>query len=154
MLKIRLARVGKKKQPSYRLVVSDSTKDLYGKSLEILGHYNPFTKVCEVDKDRVSYWVSQGAQLSPTVNNLFIDQNIISGKKVKASSGKKKKAEAESKKEEKSAEAVGEKKAETKAEAPKETGPEIKPEEKPKAETPTPAEKPTEVKSDQKTKNA
>ena len=129
MLKIRLARIGKKKQPSYRFVVLESTKDLYGKSLEILGHYNPFTKVCEVDKDRVSHWVSHGAQLSPTVNNLFIDQNIISGKKVKASWGNKKKTEAE-----KPAEA----KTQTKPKPTAQKQPAVKSETKPE----TPAEKP------------
>jgi len=51
MLKIRLARVGKKKKPTYRFVVSESGRDLYGPSLEILGHFNPFTKVVDVDKE-------------------------------------------------------------------------------------------------------
>ena len=96
MLKIRLARLGKKKQPTYRFVVSDSQKDLYGRQLEILGNYNPFSKVCDVKKDRILYWVSKGAQCSPTVFNLFVDQNVLTGKKVKASSiSKKKKAKAE-----------------------------------------------------------
>ena len=89
MLKIRLQRIGKKKQPSYRFVVSDSKRDLYGKQLEILGTYNPFTKVCEVKKDRILYWISVGAQKSPTVHNLLVDQNVISEPKVKASKGKK-----------------------------------------------------------------
>jgi len=90
MLKIRLARVGKKKSPSYRFVVSESSKDTYGKSVEIVGHYNPFTKVCEVSKDRILYWISKGAQPSATVYNMLLDQNVIVGKKVKASKGKKK----------------------------------------------------------------
>jgi small subunit ribosomal protein S16 len=93
MLKIRLARVGKKKQPTYRFVVSDRSKDTYGKALEILGHYNPFTKVCEVKKDRILYWIEKGAKPSPTVHNLFIDQNVISGQKVKASKAGKKSQE-------------------------------------------------------------
>ena len=96
MLKIRLARLGKKKQPTYRFVVSDSQKDLYGRQLEILGNYNPFSKVCDVKKDRILYWVSKGAQCSPTVFNLFVDQNVLTGKKVKATNvSKKKKAKAE-----------------------------------------------------------
>ncbi|OGY53949.1 MAG: 30S ribosomal protein S16 [Candidatus Buchananbacteria bacterium RIFCSPLOWO2_01_FULL_45_31] len=90
MLKIRLARVGKKKSPAYRFVVSENARDLYGKQLEILGHYNPFSKVCEVKKDRILYWISQGAQVSPTAHNLLVDQNVITKEKVKASkSGKK-----------------------------------------------------------------
>jgi len=96
MLKIRLARVGKKKRPAYRFIISESSRDTYGKALEILGHYNPFSKVCEVNAERVKYWISVGAQMSPTVNNLFIAQNVISGEKVKASkAGKKKKGEPE-----------------------------------------------------------
>ena len=90
MLKIRLARIGKKKQPTYRFVVSDSQKDLYGKQLEILGNYNPRSKVLDIKKERVEFWMGKGAQPSPTVHNLLVDQNIIKGEKVKASkSGKK-----------------------------------------------------------------
>lgn len=94
MLKIRLARVGKRKKPVYRLIVSENTKDTYGRFLEILGHYNPFTKVIEVNKDRILYWISKGAQPSPTAHNLLVDQNVIQADKVKASKSKKKKAEA------------------------------------------------------------
>lgn len=104
MLKIRLARVGKKKRPTYRFVVSESGRDLYGKALEIIGHYNPFSKVCDIDKDRANYWIGKGAQLSPTVHNLFVDKNVITLEKVKASSGKKKKEE---EKKEESAAALG-----------------------------------------------
>jgi len=93
MLKIRLARVGKKKRPSYRFIVSDSQKDLYGKALEIVGHYNPFSKVIEVKKDRILEWIGKGAQPSPTVHNLLVDQNVITGPKVVASKPGKKKAE-------------------------------------------------------------
>lgn len=95
MLKIRLARVGKKKKPTYRFVVSESGRDLYGPSLEILGHFNPFTKVVDVDKERVLYWMGKGAQLSPTVHNMFVDKNVITAPKVKASKpGKKSEADA------------------------------------------------------------
>jgi len=95
MLKIRLQRIGKKKKPAYRFVVSESSKDLYGKHLEILGHYDPFTKVIEVKKDRIQYWMSVGAQPSPTAHNLLVDQNVIKGDKVTASKGKKKKKDGE-----------------------------------------------------------
>lgn len=91
MLKIRLARVGKKKQPTYRFIVNESARDMYGKALEILGYYNPFSKVIDVKRDRVLYWISQGAQLSPTVHNLLVDQNVIDKEKIKASKAKKKK---------------------------------------------------------------
>ena len=90
MLKIRLARFGKKKQPTYRLIVSESSRDTFGTYLENLGHYNPRSKVCDVKKDRILYWISQGAQLSATVHNLLIAQNVIEGKKVRAYIPKKK----------------------------------------------------------------
>src|SRR3989338_9486679 len=89
MLKIRLARIGKRKKPTFRFIVTETSRDTYGKALEILGHYNQFSKVCDVQKDRILYWISRGAKLSPTVHNLFVDQNVIAGPKVKASSGKK-----------------------------------------------------------------
>jgi len=89
--------MGKKKQPTYRIVVSEKTKDPWGDNLEILGNYNPRSKVTEVKKDRILYWISKGAKPSPTVHNLLIDQNVIEAEKQVASSGKKrrKKAEAE-----------------------------------------------------------
>lgn len=119
MLKIRLARVGKKKKPLYRIIITESSRDNYGKYLEILGHYNPFSKVCEVKKDRVLYWVEKGAKISPTLHNLLVDQNVIAGAKVKAYKVKKKgkdggieiKPEAEKKEEQK---IVEEKKVEAK----------------------------------------
>lgn len=117
MLKIRLARFGKKKRPTYRFIVSESSRDTYGKYLEVLGNYNPFSKVCEVNKDRILYWIGKGAQTSPTVHNLLVDQNVISDSKVKASKAGKKKA----------AEVNTEKSAEVKAE---EKPAEIKPKEK------------------------
>ena len=89
MLKIRLARVGKKKKPTYRFVVSEQSRDLYGNHLEILGHYNPFTKVCEVKKDRILYWMSVGAKPSPTAHNLLVDQNVITGPKINLTRSKK-----------------------------------------------------------------
>lgn len=89
MLKIRFSRIGKKKKPTYRITVSEATKDTFGNFLEILGHYNPFTKIADIKKERVLYWLSKGAKVSPTVHNLLISQNIISGKKVKASKSKK-----------------------------------------------------------------
>ncbi len=93
MLMIRLARIGKKKQPYYRLVVSEKARDMYGKALEILGNYNPRTKEAKLDADRIKHWLSKGAQASATVNNLLITKGIIEGKKQKSStlSNKRKK---------------------------------------------------------------
>jgi len=77
----------------YRLVISEKTKDPYGRALEILGSWNPFTKELSVKKDRIEHWQSVGAQMSPTVNNLLIEKEIIKGEKVTASKPGKKSAE-------------------------------------------------------------
>lgn len=95
MLSIRLSRIGKKKQPSYRLIVIDKARDPFAKYLEILGSYNPRTKKAEIKADRVKYWLSCGAWATPTIHNLLVSQNIITDKKVRASQsrpGKKKRA--------------------------------------------------------------
>jgi len=139
MVKIRLARVGKKKKPTYRFVVSESTKDTYGKALEILGNYDPSSKVCSVNKDRILYWIGVGAQLSPTVHNMLVDQNVITKEKVKASKGKKKGKAAEAEAAAKAAEqaaAAPAPQAETVAEAPAEAVAEEKPAETPVEEKP------------------
>lgn len=76
---IRLRRTGKKKMPTYRIVVADSRSPREGRFLEILGHYNPRTEpvtVC-VDKDRAQYWIGTGAQPSDTVKRLFTKQGIL-----------------------------------------------------------------------------
>lgn len=78
--------MGKKKQPSYRLVVSEKTRDTQAGSHELLGFYDPIRqpKVIEFKKERILYWISKGAQASNTVNNLLIKQGIIEGKKRKS----------------------------------------------------------------------
>lgn len=85
MLTIRLTRIGKKKQPSYRFIVSEKARDPWGRALEILGTYNPLTNpaTLNVEKERVEYWLSKGAQTSDTVRNLLIDQGILKGDKKK-----------------------------------------------------------------------
>jgi small subunit ribosomal protein S16 len=93
MLTIRLSRIGKKNAPMYRLIISENARDPWGKSLEILGSYNPYSKELQAKADRIKYWISKGAQMSPTVNNLLLDKKIIEGKKKKASTAKAKKKE-------------------------------------------------------------
>ena len=93
MLTIRLSRIGKTKKPMYRLVISEKARDTFGKALEILGSYNPFSKDLNVKKERIEYWLSVGAQMSPTVNNLLVEKQIIKGKKVTASKPGKKAVE-------------------------------------------------------------
>ncbi len=93
MITIRLARIGKKNKPMYRLIISEKKRDLYGKALEILGSYDPHNKELKAANDRIKYWLEKGATMSPTVNNLLIDKNVITGKKVKASKPGKAKEE-------------------------------------------------------------
>jgi len=90
MLKIRLQRVGKKNSPSYRVVLAEHTAPPQGKFIEILGHYNPRKKEKGFRKERIEHWLSKGAQLSPTVYNLLVDEGILKGIKIKAWRPKKK----------------------------------------------------------------
>lgn len=85
MLTIRLQRIGKKAQPSYRLIISEKAKATNSSVLEYLGHYHPAekNKKIELNKERIEYWLSKGAQTSNTVHNLFVQNNIIKDKKVK-----------------------------------------------------------------------
>jgi small subunit ribosomal protein S16 len=86
MLRIRLQRMGRKKAPSYRVIVSERTKDPYAGGIEILGHYNPIAqpKVIELKADRIEHWIANGAQPSETVHNLLVRQGIITGDKQKS----------------------------------------------------------------------
>lgn len=91
MLTIRLSRTGKKKQASYRFVISEKTKDPWGDSLEILGFYNPRTNPATVNlkKERISYWLSKGAQVSDTVHNILVDHGVLKTEKRKVVRRKK-----------------------------------------------------------------
>lgn len=73
MVRIRLRRVGAKKQPSYRIVAADIEHPRDGRFLEILGFYNPRTKpeTIELHEDRIYDWISHGAQPSGSVAQLF-----------------------------------------------------------------------------------
>ena len=72
MVMIRLARFGATKQPYYRIVVIEKDRARNGRSIEVVGTYNPRTNPASVDlkHERISYWRSKGAQLSPTVAKL------------------------------------------------------------------------------------
>lgn len=80
---IRFQRVGRKNDPSFRLVVTEhTTGPKSGKHLELLGSYNPKTKATALSADRIKHWLSVGAQASGTVHNLLLANKIIEGKKV------------------------------------------------------------------------
>lgn len=84
MLMIRLARRGKKKNPVYRIVVSEKARDLFGNALEVVGTYSPVSHSKEVglNKERILYWISKGAHVSPTVHNLLVSNAVISNAKI------------------------------------------------------------------------
>ncbi len=79
MVKIRLRRTGKKKQPSYRVVVADSRAPRDGRFIETIGHYNPRTDppTVQIKEDRALYWLSQGAQLTDAVARLLRNKGTL-----------------------------------------------------------------------------
>lgn len=76
MLRIRLSRTGKKKQPSYRVVVANIESKRDGRVVERIGHVNPLTEPSEykIEEDRALYWLSVGAQPSDAVRRLLEKQ--------------------------------------------------------------------------------
>lgn len=79
MLRIRLRRVGAKKQPSYRIVVADSRSPAKGRFVEIVGFFNPRTEppTVELKADRVQYWLGVGAQPTDAVRRLLEKEGIL-----------------------------------------------------------------------------
>ena len=79
---IRLQRVGRKNDPSFRLVVMPKQKDSQsGKVVEILGSYNARQGKPQVKAERVQHWIKMGAQVSGTAHNILVDEKVITGKK-------------------------------------------------------------------------
>jgi small subunit ribosomal protein S16 len=81
MLAIKLQRIGKKHQPSYRLVVAMKRSKMAGPPVEDLGSYNPFTKTATFKKERASYWIGVGAQPTVTAHNLLVKEGVVAGAK-------------------------------------------------------------------------
>lgn len=89
MLMMRLQRVGRKNNPSYRIVVTDKrTGPKSNKHVDLLGSYNPKLGDVQIDADKAKHWLSKGVQPSVTLHNMLIDQKIIEGKKLNALSKK------------------------------------------------------------------
>jgi small subunit ribosomal protein S16 len=83
MLKMRLQRVGRKHEPSYRLVLTDSKNSTKsGRFHEILGSYDPRKTTEAFNIDRIKHWLSQGVGVTGTVHNLFVTHKLIDAKKV------------------------------------------------------------------------
>ena len=91
MLMIRLQRIGKKKQAHFRVVSLEHTKKPQGEYQQLLGTYDPHTKKLVVDLERVEKMMSQGAQISPTVNNLMVNFKVWDRPKMESWKPKKKK---------------------------------------------------------------
>jgi len=82
MLKIRLQRVGRKNDPAFRVVLTDSKNSAKsGKFKEILGSYTPKSGDVIFKAERINYWLDKGAKPSDTVYNFLITQKLIEGKK-------------------------------------------------------------------------
>lgn len=77
MLKLRLKRVGKKRSPSYRLVIMENTFRRDGRPIEELGYYNPLTKKYKFDTEKIKKWLSYGVRPTETVMNLLKKADIV-----------------------------------------------------------------------------
>lgn len=83
MLTIRLTRVGKKNDPSFRVIVVESKrKPQPGNYLEMVGSYDPRVDRIDLKADRIKHWLSMGATTSETVHNLLVSNKIIDAKKI------------------------------------------------------------------------
>lgn len=90
MLTIRLTRKGKKNQPFFRVVVIDKRRSTRGgRAVEDVGFKNPLTKKISLNKERILYWIKNGAQPSDTVHNLLVSEKIIDAKKIHVARVKK-----------------------------------------------------------------
>ena len=83
MLRIRYRRIGRKNQPSYRVVVTDRANPPQGgNSVEEIGFYNPLTKEKNVNAERALFWLQRGAQPSASVHNLLVSTGVLKTAKV------------------------------------------------------------------------
>ncbi len=94
MLTIKLSRIGKKNQASFRVVVLEKRSKLNGRYIEDLGWLNPKSKEVSLKKERIDYWLKVGAQPTDTVHNLLVKNGLLKAAKI-AVHKKKKGAEKE-----------------------------------------------------------
>lgn len=89
MLTIRLSRVGRKNDPSFRVVVVESKRKVKaGNYLEMVGSYDPRVDRVDLKAERIKHWMNHGATVSDTVHNLLVSKKIIEGKKINVLSKK------------------------------------------------------------------
>ena len=91
-----MQRIGRKNDPAFRVVLTEKRSKPKSGQQEILGSYHPKTKETVLKNERILYWMSKGAQVSPTVRNLLISKKVMEGKTipkgrppVKAAAGEK-----------------------------------------------------------------
>jgi small subunit ribosomal protein S16 len=78
MLKLRLKKIGRKKQPTYRLVVVPNSTKRNGRFIDNVGYYNPITKKLSIQNEKIIYWLKNGVQPTLTIQNLLKKAKIIS----------------------------------------------------------------------------
>ncbi|HCJ45730.1 MAG: 30S ribosomal protein S16 [Candidatus Moranbacteria bacterium] len=82
MLAIRFNRTGKRNQAQFRVVLQEHTVAPGKRHIEILGSYDPHKKTTILKKERILYWIGQGAQVSPAVHNTLVREGVVEGKKI------------------------------------------------------------------------
>jgi small subunit ribosomal protein S16 len=95
MLRIRFKRVGRKHQPAFRIIVVERRSKRDGEAIDDIGFYNPITKDFGINKERLEYWLKNGAEASATVFNLLVNRKILSGPKIKIKIKSKNKSKSE-----------------------------------------------------------
>ena len=82
MLKMRLQRYGRKNNPTFRVVITDSRNSpKTGNHVDVIGFYNPKMGEFKIDGEKAKHWISQGVQTSDTIHNFLVSEKIIEGKK-------------------------------------------------------------------------
>jgi len=89
MLAIKFKRIGKKHQPSYRIIVAEKRSKMGGDCVEDLGWYDPISKKFEIKKERIIYRLKTGAQPTASIHNLLVKAGVIEGKKLAVHKKKK-----------------------------------------------------------------
>ncbi len=92
MLAIKFKRIGKKHQPSFRIVVLEKRSKLGGRFVDDLGWLNPRSREFDINKERAEHWLKVGAQATASVHNLFVRAGFIKDKKISVHGKKSKKA--------------------------------------------------------------
>lgn len=77
MLKLRLKRTGRKRLPSYRLVIMENTTRRDGRPIEEVGYYDPISKKSNFETDKIKTWLNRGVKPTPTVLNLLKKAEIL-----------------------------------------------------------------------------